>query len=209
MNILVIAATIEEIAPSLPFLSQHDVAYLITGVGMVATTYQLTKRLQRDRVDLVLHVGIGGILDLSAALGDVYRISKDEIFELGADDNGSFLPIEELGFGKRIYTEKAPVNLSLPIVQKARGITVNNVHGGAGHISDLRKQYPNPSPLMESMEGAATFFVAEQEQVDCLQFRAASNYIEPRNRATWEIGLAIKNLNDFLLELLPVLLLRK
>lgn len=204
MKILVVAATIEEITPSLPFLSQHDIAYLVTEVGMVATTYQLTKHLQRHQVDLLLHVGIGGILDPSANLGDVYRVSKDEIFELGADDNGTFLSIEELGFGKRIYTEKAPVNLSLPIVPIACGITVNNVHGGNRQISDLQKQYQEP--LIESMEGAAAFFVAAHEQIDCLQYRAISNYIEPRNRAAWEIGLAITNLNNFLQELLPVLL---
>lgn len=200
MKTLVVAATIEEISPSIPFLSQNDIEYLITGVGMVATSYQLTKRLQQGGVDLLLHVGIGGILDASAELGEVYRISTDEIFELGADDNGTFVPIEELGFGKRIYSEKAPANLLFPMVQTARGITVNNVHGGKERISALHKQYPNP--LIESMEGAAVFFVAEQEQIDCLQFRAASNYIEPRNRAAWEIRLAVENLNRFLQRLI-------
>lgn len=200
MKILVVAATMEEISPSMPFLSQNDIEYLITGVGMVATSYRLTKRLQQGRVDLLLQVGIGGILDASAELGEVYRISTDEIFELGADDNGTFIPIEELGFGKRIYSEKAPANLLFPTVQTARGITVNNVHGREERISALRKQYP--SPLIESMEGAAVFFVAEQEQIDCLQFRAASNYIEPRNREAWEIGLAVENLNRFLQRLI-------
>jgi len=196
MKILIVAATMEEIAPSIPFLSHNDIEYLITGVGMMATCYRLTKRLQQESVDLLLHVGIGGILDASVKLGEVYRISTDEIFELGADDNGTFVPIEELGFGKRIYPEKAPANLLFPAVQTAQGITVNNVHGGEERISFLHKHYQNP--LIESMEGAATFFVAEQEHVDCLQFRAVSNYIEPRNRDTWEIGLAIQNLNDFL-----------
>lgn len=196
MKVLVVAATLEEIKPSLTFLSEKGIEYLITGVGMVATSYSLTKRLQQSRVDLLVHVGIGGILDTSANLGEVYRIFSDDIFELGADDNGTFISIEQLGFGKRKYAERPPTSFSLPAVRSARGITVNNVHGSHDRISTLHKHYPKT--LIESMEGAATFFVAEQEEIYCLQFRAVSNYIEPRNREGWEIGLAVQNLNAFL-----------
>lgn len=196
MKVLVVAATLEEIKPSLPFLEEKHIMYLITGVGMVATTYALTKFLQQHKVDLLLHAGIGGILDPSARLGDIYQIYTDEIFGLGADDNGSFIPIEELGFGKRIYTEKPPAHIQLPKINKAQGITVNNAHGAAENIMRLQQQYQKP--LIESMEGASAFFVAEQEEINCLQFRAVSNYIEPRRRDTWEIGLAVKNLNIFL-----------
>ncbi|MCC2599801.1 futalosine hydrolase [Sphingobacterium sp. FBM7-1] len=196
MKILVVAATRAEILPSLPFLEERGIPYLITGIGMVATTYSLTKRLLEDAVDMVVQVGIGGILDRSARLGEVYQISTDEIFGLGADDNGLFIPIEELGFGKRIFKERLPDGIQFPPAERAQGITVNNVHGAVGNIAQLQQQYQNL--LIESMEGAAVFFVAEQVQIYCLQFRATSNYIEPRNRDTWEIALAIKNLNTFL-----------
>ncbi|PRD46462.1 futalosine hydrolase [Sphingobacterium haloxyli] len=203
MSILVVAATIEEIKPSLSFLKEKRIPYLITGVGMVATTYALATHLQRHKVDLLVHVGIGGALDSSAPLGEVYQIYTDEIFGLGAEDNGTFLSIEELGFGKRVYTEKLPINIQLPNIQKARGITVNSVHGSEASILRLHQQYQKP--LIESMEGAAAFFVAEQQNICCLQFRSVSNYIEPRNRNAWEIGLAIKNLNDFLQHLLRLI----
>ncbi len=203
MTILVVAATMEEIKPSLSFLEDNGITYLITGVGMVSTTYALTKYLQQHKVDLLLHVGIGGILDQSACLGEVYQILTDEIFGLGADNNGSFIPIEELGFGKRIYTQHPPANMQLPDVNKAQGITVNRVHGAPDNIIRLQQQYQKL--LIESMEGAAVFFVAEQEKIYCLQFRATSNYIEPRNRDAWEIGLAVKNLNIFLQQLLGFL----
>lgn len=196
MKILVVAATGQEIEPSLSFLEDRGIPYLITGVGMLATTYSLSRYLQRHPVDLLLHVGIGGILDSSADLGAVYRITTDEIFGLGAEDNNAFIPIEELGFGKRKYAERAPAGLSFPETKVAQGITVNRVHGSADSISRLKQQYQ--IPLVESMEGAASFFVAEQEGIHCVQYRAISNYIEPRNRDGWEIGLAVKRLNDFL-----------
>lgn len=197
MKTLVIAATIEEIQPSLFFLEDNQIPYLITGVGMVATTYALTKYLQKNTIDLLLHIGIGGILDSSANLGDIYQIHTDEIFEFGADDNGTFLPIEELGFGKRIYGEKAPVGIQIPETNKAQGITVNKVHGTQESVQWLQAHY-HQNALIESMEGVASFFVAEQEDICRLQFRTISNYIEPRDRAHWEIGLAVENLNIFL-----------
>src|SRR5690606_5333918 len=126
MQILVVAATSEEIKPSLPFLEEKHIKYLITGVGMVATAYALTKYLQQHKVDLLLQVGIGGILDRSARLGEVYRIYTDEIFGLGADDNGSFISIEELGFGKRIYTEKLPAHIWLTELYIAYSMIVIN-----------------------------------------------------------------------------------
>ena len=198
MNILVLAATLEEIKTSLPLLEEKQIPYLITGVGMTSTVYTLTKYLQQQHVDVLLQVGIGGILDHSAQLGEVYRITTDEIFGFGADDNGSFISIEDLGFGKRIFKEKQPEQLPVPKIQTCSGITVNTTHGSHDRIQWLTQHYQ--TPLMESMEGAAAFFVAEQENICCLQFRAVSNYIEPRKRASWEIALAINNLNNFLQE---------
>ena len=60
MNILVIAATIEEIKPSIDFLKAEKINYIATGVGMVSTAYSLTKALAGPKVDLVVQVGIGG-----------------------------------------------------------------------------------------------------------------------------------------------------
>ena len=205
MNILVVAATKEEIVHTIPFLEENDVPYLITGVGMVSTTYTLTKALQTNKPDLLIQVGIGGILDANAALGTVYQIETDEIFELGAEDQENFISVEQLGFGKHRFTERVPsLSKALPVVPKAHGITVNKVHGSEESVRMLLSRYSNS--VVESMEGSALFFVSEQEQIPALQFRAISNYIEPRNRASWQIGLAVKNMNAFLRELLVHLL---
>jgi futalosine hydrolase len=40
------------------------------------------------------------------------------------------------------------------------------------------------------------------ENVPYIQLRSVSNYIEPRNRASWKIPLAVKNLNDTLINAL-------
>ncbi|TDS14812.1 futalosine hydrolase [Sphingobacterium paludis] len=205
MKLLVVAATQEEINPSIAYLEEKEIPYLITGVGMVSTTYALTKALQNRRPDLIIQVGIGGILNQNVALGSVYRIASDEIFEFGAEDRENFISIAKLGFGQHHFTEYMPeLARPLPPVPQAHGITVNKVHGAEDSIAKLLSNYRGT--IMESMEGAALFFVAEREQIPALQFRAVSNYLEPRNRDGWQIGLAVKNINTFLHELLICLL---
>jgi futalosine hydrolase len=48
------------------------------------------------------------------------------------------------------------------------------------------------------MEGAAFHFVCLREEIPFMQIRVVSNYVEPRNKNSWNIPLAIANLNDFL-----------
>lgn len=200
MNILVVAATGEEISPSLAFFQKHNIRYLISGVGMVQTAFKLGSELQQQPAELVLQVGIGGILDPLATLGDIYRITSDEIFDFGAQDQQEFISMESLGFAKGQFAERPPAGFELPSIKTARGITVNTVHGRPDSIGELQQRFH--SPIVESMEGAAAFYAAEQTGAAVLQFRAISNYIEPRNRANWLIGPAIHHINDFLQELL-------
>jgi futalosine hydrolase len=40
------------------------------------------------------------------------------------------------------------------------------------------------------------------ENAKYVQIRAVSNYVEPRNKENWQMGLAIKNLNEYLITLL-------
>jgi futalosine hydrolase len=49
------------------------------------------------------------------------------------------------------------------------------------------------------MEGAAFFYACEEAQVEALQIRCISNYVEKRNRENWNLALAVKNLNDWLI----------
>lgn len=198
MKILVVAATKAE----LTFLYQHfslqegdfieekkfDV--LITGVGMVATSFSLGKHLSA-KYGLVLNLGIAGCFDRNIELGKVVNITQDTFAELGAEDGDNFLTITDLGFGENTYRSKNHLNIDLLQVS---GITVNRVSGNDKNIKNLLERL---NPSTESMEGAAVLYACQQEKIDCLQVRSISNYVEPRNKDKWKIGLAIKNLNDW------------
>jgi len=198
MKILVVAATKAELnffyqhfnLPDGNFVEHKNFDLLITGVGMVATAFALGKHLSH-KYDLVVNFGIAGCFDRSIALGTVLNITEDTFAELGAENGDDFLTITDLGFGENHYTSRPQKEVALPI---AKGITMNCVTGSEKSIKKLIQRL---NPTTESMEGAAIFYACEQLNIDCLQIRSISNYVEPRNKETWKIGLAVKNLNDW------------
>ncbi|MFZ4862391.1 futalosine hydrolase [Sphingobacterium sp. Mn56C] len=192
MKPLIVAATREEIASSIPFLERVQIPFLITGVGMTATAYSLGRYLALYKPDIVINVGIAGSFNKDFPLGTVVEITKDTFAELGAEDGDSFLTLVQLGFGESTYTPKqyAGLDTGLPPCQ---GITVNKVHGKEASIEAVKSIFQNIQ--IETMEGAAVFYVCQQENLPCLQIRALSNYVEKRDKSTWNIPLSIKNLN--------------
>lgn len=207
MKILLVAATRAEIAfmaehfrlPEKDFIRTNDFDVLITGVGMTATAFALGKHLS-GIYKLVLNVGIAGTFDSAIPLGTVLNITSDEFAELGAEDGANFLSIDALGFGTAKFT--AANNLlheSVTRLKRVHGITVNRVHGNETSIANAIEQ---SHPITESMEGAAVLYCCHQESLPCLQIRSISNYVEPRNKANWEIGLAVKKLNEWVIEFL-------
>jgi futalosine hydrolase len=221
MKILVVVATKEEV---LPVITHFEIPasrfsatancqpltgnshLLVTGVGMVATAFALGKHLTAHQYDLVLNLGIAGSFDRDIDLGGILEIAEDTFAELGAEDDNEFIPIGNLGFGEGTYHPTTKLtdlynlfnNFNL---QAARAITVNTVHGNEASINKVRERL---NPQLESMEGAAFFYVCQQMNIQGLQIRAVSNYVEKRNHDNWQIGLAVKNLNTFALEFLKL-----
>ncbi|RYZ96929.1 MAG: futalosine hydrolase [Sphingobacteriaceae bacterium] len=177
------------------------ISVLITGAGMVATAFALGSHLAKENYDLAINLGICGSFDRSIALGEVLEITNDTVAELGAEDGESFIPMSQLGFGEETFTSSYTLPAQLNIKQ-ATAITVNTVHG---NDASIQKTTSRINAQLESMEGAAFFYACRQVNVPCLQIRAVSNYVEKRNREAWQIGLAIKNLNTFVVGLLKVL----
>jgi futalosine hydrolase len=200
MKTLLVAATIFEIKAllahfSLPeqhFLESEKFDVLITGVGMTATAFSLGSTLNINKYNLVINVGIAGAFDPNRKLGDLLQVTEEIFSELGAEDDQNFITIDELGFGSS-RIKAIPAALSIPL-EPVTGITVNTVHGQTHSINKIRERL---SPDLESMEGAAVFYACSQLNIPCLQVRAISNYVEPRNKANWNIPLAIKNLNQW------------
>lgn len=220
MKILITAATTFEINDTLLYLQTHgkqmdtnrfsfhqfEIDILITGIGMVNTTYTLTNHLHQKTYDLLINAGIGGAFDKSIELGTVFHVVSDRFGDLGTENaDESFSDIFEMGLADAsLFPFSQGVILAddhvwCHSIPKTHGITVNCVTGTSTSIQKLIQKY---NPGTESMEGAAFMFVAKSKAIPHIQLRAISNHVETRNKNNWNIQLAIKNLNQVLLKMI-------
>jgi len=182
MKILLIVATKSEIIEDK--FKDYDV--IVTGVGMVNTTFSLTKRLSKRSYDLVINMGVAGSFSDEIKIGDVVEVIEDNFSEIGFEDGNSFSKFTNFRIENSFKVDKK-TNF-----KKAKGITVNTVHGNKKTITEIVSRL---SPDVESMEGAACFMVCEKFKIPCIQIRAISNKVEKRNTENWNVPLAISNLN--------------
>jgi futalosine hydrolase len=209
MRVLLVAATEAEIRPTLDALntqlegseSIYSVGVCITGVGMLAATYELTKALNQAAWDFVLGAGIAGAFSKSLELCDCVIVESEQVAEFGAEDDEIFLDAFSIGLVKANrspYTHRLMVNplevLPFPIshLPRVSGLTVTTA---SGHEPTIAKRMAHYSAAVESMEGAALHYVCIKEQIPFLQLRVISNYVTRRDRGAWRIPDAITCLN--------------
>jgi futalosine hydrolase len=216
VKILLIAATSVEILPfvnhfKVPLNTEISIGHIqvitiVSGAGMVATAYSLGIVLRNFQPDFILNVGIAGAIDRSIELGTLVNVVQDYLHRFGAEDSDQFISASQIGIinPEVEYLQSTPVKIernellnSIDLLKKVNGITVQTVHGNASSIEKLKLQHPEAQT--ESMEGAAVFYAGFMEQIPVIQLRSISNFVEPRNRASWKISEAIKVLNDFLI----------
>ena len=184
MKILILAATKNEV------LSEKftDCDILISGIGMINACFELTTYLKNNLPDIIINIGVAGSFNKDISLGQVIEVSNDCFSEIGVQDKNRFLNFNEIGFNV-ITNFKYPKATKLV---QTRGITVNTVHGNEKTIAEIVSRL---NPDVESMEGAACFMVCEKFEIPCIQIRAISNKVEKRNPESWNLDLAISNLN--------------
>jgi len=214
MNILIVSATEFEVKPLCDYLGisqvllgmnvsdnpigDHEVKVLITGIGMVNTAFAMG-RYSNTLYDLMLNVGVCGAFDKSMNLGDIVHVTEDVLSELGAEDGDLFLTYNKLELpGKYQFNSHLSSSFSqIDALKKVKGITVNTVHGNEISINKAKALF---NPEVESMEGAAFLSSCKRAENNYTQIRAISNYVEKRDKSKWNMPLAIKNLNEFLID---------
>ena len=204
MNILVVAATKLEILPFLDTNKNTDV--LITGIGIPATVFQLTKKLLEKKYDIILQAGIAGSFNHSGNLGEVFIVKRDAFGDLGIYQDGIFRTPADAGFGNEndfpfengwlVNKNIDSMNFRLPA---ADSLTINMITDDNKRINVLQKRF---NAGIETMEGAAFHYVCLQQQQDFLQLRSISNYVGESDRKKWKMKEAIQNLNEELLKII-------
>ncbi len=201
MHILLCAATKFEISPVMEWLGgeNKDVEILITGVGVTATTYALTKSIHLRRPDFILQAGVAGCLDPNLPLTKIVLVENEIMGDLGVEENGTFKSLFDLGYldkdqfpwvhGKLANHLGLLKQSGLTIVDS---ITVNEISTRKERINYY---FNTLGAKIESMEGAALHFVALMENIPFLQIRSLSNFAGERDKKRWVLDIAINTLN--------------
>jgi futalosine hydrolase len=197
MNVLIVAATELEINPFMKANKKADI--LITGIGVPATVFHLTKKLIEKKYDLVIQAGIGGTFTDSLNLGEVVLIKKDTFADLGIYEKGNFKTLFEENFIKKNdfpYQDGWLVNHTIGLDKNTlpwvNAVTVNTITDNPIQIKNIQQQF---SAQVESMEGAAFHYVCIEQKTIFLQMRSISNIVGERDKTKWKIENSIENLN--------------
>lgn len=180
----------------------NDVDILISGIGIISTTFHLTSALHKNSYNLVVNTGIAGSFNNNLKIGEVVNVISEEFADLGIEKEDGFSTLFESGF---IHPNEFPFEDGLLKssftngwidLKKVHGVTSNKSHTHLQNHSGLNKK---TSADIENMEGAAVFFVCHNFNIPCLQIRAISNYITSKGSTEWDIPLALINLKSSIL----------
>jgi futalosine hydrolase len=227
MNILLVSATLFEVRPFADRLSTagpederllhyrlkgHTIDLLIPGVGMLVTAYHMGRRFSQAKYDAAINAGIAGSFRPDLPIGEVVEVTEDCVTELGAEGDNGMVSVFELGLMDpdawpyrqgRLVNELPLRGKALDKLRKVTGSTVNTIRGSAEGAQRAREY---SSAGVETMEGAAFLYSCLSAKIPSIQIRSVSNFVEERDKARWNVKLALQNLNRVLEEVVMELI---
>ena len=224
LKILIVAATQSEaeILNSIPGIEPVEEGFifndifivpLVTGVGSIATSWAMTKSITSGiSPDLALNIGIAGTYREHIKIGDVVIPVSDCFADAGINTGKGFITLSEAGLedsdappfrSGKIISENKYVSVITRLMKPASAVTVNMATATENGIRSIMERY---NPDIETMEGAAFFYVCSRENLPFAAIRSVSNRVEEiRDKKKWNIPLALGNLTDKLNEVLLLL----
>jgi futalosine hydrolase len=218
MKIIITAATTGEWMPAFvninPLYTQESSGFKVifhqSGIGMLATTFSLTKLIMEEKPNMIIQAGIAGAYNPTITLGNVFAVNEENLGDIGVEEAKKWKDVFDLKLEKSSYPpfekRKLPNQwltkfnlLKLPVVN---AITVNEISTNTERIQQLIKKY---NATIESMEGAALHYVCRQLNIPFLQIRSISNYVGERDKTKWMMQESIEHLNKTLLSLIDKL----
>ena len=209
-NILVVAATAKEISPFIELTrsgSFPEVDILVSGIGLTASTYHLSKQLGIKKYQVVIQAGVAGSFDSNIAPGQVVAIKQDAIADQSVVELDKLKTLFDLRLVPQDqfpYKKGWLINPHTEILKKTKlkpvkGISVNQISTSKQMIRFYREVF---DPVVESMEGAALHYVCLMESTPFVQIRSISNTIGERNKKKWNMMDSIDNLNQSLIRII-------
>ena len=146
----------------------------------VKRNYNITQRANYR------HFDFRPILDIGVEEKGVFK----DLFSMGLINPDTF-PFEA-GYLSETPGEYADI---LPDIPKVRAATVNQISSTPDRIKRIKNAY---HPDVESMEGAAFFYVCKMERKNCIQLRSVSNIVGERDKTKWDIAGSLTSLGEII-----------
>jgi len=222
MRILICAAEQEELDCAIQALRLYEskiagkaqVDFMLTGIGTTSACHRITKKLveaeaEGARYALAVNIGIAGSYDLEKfPIGSTALVDKEFFGDVGFMTDAGFKTLfdaKTLDANLFPFKDGALEMLPLPdyfndianTYKRATGVTVQTISGDAKTCKQMIDKY---SPQIETMEGAAFFYVCLNEYVKFLEIRSVSNEVGEENTANWDTPKALESLKDALKE---------
>jgi futalosine hydrolase len=181
---------------------------LVTGYGSAFTAYHLTRALNMINYDLAINIGLAGSFDHFLEQGFVVNVVQDQFADLGVEHKNKLYTLseEELMDENEFPFVSGKLNSlgnfeieEVDSLIPVKSITVNTFQSDPKWINILRDKF---SPEIETMNGAAFFYVCLCEKVPFLQIRAISHFVEIRRIENWNIPAALENLTESVISII-------
>jgi futalosine hydrolase len=175
---------------------QHSIKFYTHGIGLMLSTFHLSE-IVKSKPDLIIQCGLAGTYQNHLKIGETVIVENEILGDTGAQDHMDqldlfdmqFMNANEFPFSNSMLKNEYVTHLNTSL-KKVTGLTVNLSSGNASTI-ELRKKKYNAD--IETMEGAVLHYVCLQKEIPHIQFRAISNFVEPRNKDNWKIKEAIES----------------
>ena len=201
------------------FGNVHKVDFLLSGIGIASTAYKITRQIYMARregqpYDIAVNIGVAGSFDMEKfPLGSIGVIESEHFGDLGIelDISAGFQTLFDY---KILESETFPYrggallrsmtmenngdnNVELlnrmecfaGTFPKAAGVTVQTFSGNPQKVETVYNKF---APQIESMEGAAFYYVCIWEHLPALELRSISNAVGERDRSKWDTSKALK-----------------
>lgn len=197
-NVLIVTAVEAEREAILRGLQNTaNIDCIAAGVGSAAAAASVAKALSERTVDFVISAGIGGGFHGQVGVGGLAVADTIIAADLGSESEEQFLSVEDTGIGFCKYNVNEELKNRLvrslrsvrPSFAVGPMITVNTTTGTAETADKLVERFPGV--IAEGMEGFGVACAAKLYNIPCIEIRAISNDVGPRDRENWRIKEAL------------------
>lgn len=213
MNLILAASFTEEIAETIDYLNKNwekesffeytkgnvKVIPLSMGAGSMNAAFALARQQNIGESNYVINPGVGIAVSRTLDLNRVYLLETDCFGDLGLEEaDGSFSDQHDLGwvdpntfpFLKGILHPKKLVNPTY--LPKCSGITVNRVPGTLSNIDNFERKYHYD---MMTLDGAGILYACRMLQLESIQYRVTTRFLEPWQKEPGDFEKALQQLN--------------